>query len=165
MTATTIENLRTSDPKRRWNFIPKALENRSTSVSGGVRQDKWTPSVSRDLSKRVFERPWRAKKRFPGALGSPGPSQERSWSGPGAFLASKASYQKPSRGDFGHPNRQRPIWHRFLHDFRQFSIDFRANWGPSVVWFVMLLSGLCRWVAICQSKPQSTLTHTDTSLF
>ena len=34
-----------------------------------------------------------------------------------------------------------------------------------MVWFVMLLSGLCRRTPVCQIQLQSTLTHADTSLF
>ena len=170
---TLTENDRKNDQKSTCERLKKTLkfcvaetfENRSTSVLGGARQDKWAPSASRELSRRFFERLWRARKRFPSPFGRPGASQERSWSALGALLASEASYQKPSKGDCGRLDRQRTIWRRFSDDFRSCSIDFRANWGPSVVWLVMLLSGLCRWVVVCLSEPQSTLTHAEKSLF
>ena len=78
----------------------------------------------------------------------------RAKSRPGAILAALIVRERFG-DDFG------TIFERFSIDFLSFSVDFRA----SAVWFIMLLSGLCRWVAVCQSKPQSTLTHADTSLF
>ena len=124
-----IENLRTSDPKKRWNFAAKTFKNRSASVLGSARRDKWAPSAAQGLSRRVFDRPGRAQNCFPGAFSSPGAFQERSWSGPGALLASKASCQKLSGGDFGHPNRPRAIWRRFSDDFRSIFYYFRSIFG------------------------------------
>ena len=96
---------------------------------GGARQDKWAPSASQELSRRFFERLWRARKRFPSPFGRPGASQERSWSALGALLASEASYQKPSKGDCGRLDRQRTIkilatiFGRFSMMFNRFSGD------------------------------------------
>ena len=113
---------------------------------------------------------------FLNIVGAPGNVSQALLAGPGrpksALGAPWARFWRPK-----HRTKSRPrvivaaliVRERFGDDFRTIFDDVRSIfgrfWGPSMVWFVMLLSGLCRLVAVCQSKPQSTLTHADTSLF
>ena len=113
---------------------------------------------------------------FLNIFGAPGSVSQALLAGPGrpksALGAPWARSWRPK-----HRAKSRPrvivaaliVRDRFGDDFRTIFDDVRSIfgrfWGPSMVWFVMLLSGLCRWVVVCQSQPQSTLTHADTSLF
>ena len=113
---------------------------------------------------------------FLNIFGAPGSVSQALLAGPGrpksALGAPWARFWRPK-----HRTKSRPrvivaaliVRERFGDDFRTIFDDVRSIfgrfWGPSMVWFVMLLSGLCRWVVVCQSQPQSTLTHADTSLF
>jgi hypothetical protein len=114
------------------------MENRCASVFPGVRRHERAPRASRELSRSVPERSWRAPGRFQSALGRPGAPQERSWGGPGALLtvpgasrkrpgSSRVAPKRPGASperlwvDFG------SILARFGLIFTRFSLVFRFD--------------------------------------
>ena len=143
------QNLSKIDARASWAAFVKTnrLQVRLGSSAGTFLNVLGAP---RGVSQALLGDPGRPKSALGAARARFWRTKHRTKSRPGAILATLI------------------LRERFGDDFQtisdQFSIIFRGFSGE-LVWFVMLLSGLCRWGAVGQSKPQSTLTHADTSLF
>ena len=106
----------------------KATKNRSEGAFEAARCSTCAQTVHREGLGTSSGRPGDAFGRLLAALGSPGASQDRLWSGIWVSKSRPEGVRTRPRNGFGRPKSPKidfsSIWGRFRMDFRRFSNDF-----------------------------------------